>query len=230
MWALLLVLIVALFLLRKSREHFGLLVGTHDWWSTDTKRDDGYEIFSLYPNTCPINKPEFQAGLCYEKCRAGFYGVGPVCWAKTENVGIGKPIALEPCPKGWSNDGLTCRQPIKCATGLEFFKKGCEGGRVIGRLDNGGVCDWPEDRNELPNHLKETVTRRDPKTRRMIQVVVATHPDRVDGLCYKKCPKELPKHVPGMPYLCYKGDGLSYGRGVGAIPTMLRFGRLIRPF
>jgi hypothetical protein len=43
--------------------------------------------------TCPSNKPQFQAGLCYKPCPAGFKGVGPVCWryctkpdAKAEGV------------------------------------------------------------------------------------------------------------------------------------------------
>jgi hypothetical protein len=224
MWALLLVLIVVLFVLRKTREHFGLVVGTKDWWTTDTTTEEGREIFSMYPNTCTLPKTDFQLGLCYERCKPGFYGVGPICWAKTENVGVGKPIGLEPCPKGWANDGLTCRQPLKCESGLKFFTKGCEGGKITGRLDSGGVCDWPEDRNALPGHLKETQERKDARGRK-IRVVVATHPDRVDGLCYKRCPRELPKRVPGMPYLCYKGDGLSYSRGVGSIPPPLRIGR-----
>jgi hypothetical protein len=35
------------------------------------------------------------AGLCYTPCRAGFSGVGPVCW--------------QICPSGFHDDGATCR-------------------------------------------------------------------------------------------------------------------------
>jgi hypothetical protein len=31
--------------------------------------------------------------------------------------------------------------------------------------------------------------------------------------------------IPGMPYLCYKGGPLSYGRGVGDVPSLLRVAR-----
>jgi hypothetical protein len=48
------------------------------------------------------------------------------------------------------------------------------------------------------------------------------HVDRIDGLCYKKCPADKPNHIPGMPYLCYKGGDLSYDRGVGMIPPLFR--------
>lgn len=214
MWALLLVLIVSLFVFNKAREHFGLVVGTGSWgFTTDTDTSDGYEIFSTTPHTCPKNRPELDAGLCYERCREGYKGVGPVCWAITHSVGVGKPVGLEPCPDGWANDGLICREPIRCATGWDFFRKGCSGGRLRGRLNNGGVCDWPQDRRKLPMWLRD-----------------GAHPERVDGLCYKKCPEDKPNRVAGMPYLCYKGGPLSYGRGVGRVPSIVRIGRVWNPF
>lgn len=209
-------MIVLLFSLVKAREKFGLVLGGKDWYTTDTNTTDGYEIFSIWPNTCPPDKSELDAGLCYVPCREGYHGVGPVCWANTVNIGIGKAVGLEPCPAGWSNDGLTCREPIRCASGWDFFTKGCSGGRVRGRLNGGGICDWPSDRGNLPNWL---VDKSDPKNYK------ATHPDKVDGLCYKKCPSHLPQHFPGMPYLCYKGGPISYTRGVGSIPSMVRVGR-----
>jgi len=226
MWALLLVLIVLLFVFNKAREHFGLVLGTGDYgFTTDTKTNDGYEVFSTTPNTCPPDKPELDAGLCYERCREGFRGVGPVCWARTVGIGVGKPIGLEPCPSGWNNDGLICRQPLKwngCKS--RFFGLcvgGLEGGNLRGRLNSGGICDWPQDRGQLPSWL---VDKSDPKNYK------ATHPDRVDGLCYKECPKDFPRHLPGMPYLCYKGGPLSYGRGVGRVPSLVRVGRTWNPF
>lgn len=207
MEVLLFVLIVVLLLALRVKEHFTLKVGGPGWITTDDEAQGGTEIVSLTPNTCPPGK-ELQAGMCYDRCRAGYKGLVTVCWKETENIGIGVPVQLEPCPSGWTNDGLTCREPlkcepIKCATGLDFFKKGCSGGkcsggRVKGRLDNGGIC---------------------PKS----------HPDKIDGLCYKKCPKEggnpaFKEHLPGMPYLCGPPGPLSYDRGVGKAPAILRFG------
>lgn len=216
MYELLLALIVLMLALVKGREHFGLVVWTkNDWYTTDTDTTDGYEIFSTTPNTCPTDRSELDAGLCYVPCKVGYHGVGPVCWADSVSVGVGKPVGLEPCPAGWSNDGLICREPIQCASGWDFFTKGCWGGRLRGRLNGGGICDWPSDRGNLPNWLVDKSKKQ----------WVATHPDKVDGLCYKKCPDHLPKRIPGMPYLCYKGGPLSYGRGVGKIPSLARVGR-----
>ncbi len=182
----------------------------------------GTRLFStIFDNTCPTwlgdqSKTELDAGLCYQPCDSQYRGVGPVCWAETVNIGVGKPVGLEPCPAGWVNDGLICRQPIKCATGWKFFTEGCSGGRLKGRLDGGGICDWPSDRGNLPNWL---VDKSDPKNYK------PTHPEKVAGLCYKPCPKDKPRRVPGMPYLCFKGErGLSYGRGVGDVPPMFQIG------
>jgi hypothetical protein len=41
-------------------------------------------------------------------------------------------------------------------------------------------------------------------------------------LCYKKCPPDKPHHIPGLPYLCYKGGPLLYDRGVGSAPALFR--------
>jgi hypothetical protein len=159
----------------------------------------GFDIARLTPFTCPVNKPDLDAGLCYEKCRDGFRGVGPVCWANSQGIGVGTPVGLEPCPDGWNNDGLVCREPISCKSIGDCFSGrgcGCSGGNIRGRLNNGGVCPGPGGDE---------------------------YKDKVDGLCYKQCPTNLPVHLPGMPYLCYKGGALSYGRGVGQVPSILRF-------
>ena len=229
MYELLLALIVVMFAVVKGREHFGLRLWTaKHWFTTETEPSpgDGYEVASMGPNTCPPrnakHKTELQAGLCYEPCRAGFHGVGPVCWADSEGVGVGKPVGLEPCPAGWSNDGLICREPIYNDCSWKGLFGECwgrlRGGRLRGRLDGGGICDWPSDRGNLPSWLVDKSKKQ----------WVATHPDKVDGLCYKKCPKHLPVRIPGMPYLCYRGGPLSYGRGVGEIPPI--FSALNRSF
>lgn len=225
MYALLIALIGVLFLVVKAKETFILKIG-------DPRKDQdivalerqkpGYRIFATTPDTCPPGY-EYDAGLCYPPCEPGFNGVGPVCWAQTQSVGVGVPVGLEPCPAGWSNDGLTCREPLgwnsRCKRwslfGAEWWTGCATGGRVRGRLNNGGICDWPSDRGNLPGHL---VDKSDSKNYK------ATHPDKVDGLCYKKCPEDKPNRVPGMPYLCMKGNRLSYGRGVGKVPPLVGFG------
>jgi hypothetical protein len=217
MYALLIALIVVLYAMVKAKETFIFKIGNpmkdQDIVSLERQKP-GYRVFATWPDTCPAGF-EYDAGLCYPACEPGYKGVGPVCWAETTNIGVGKPVGLEPCPPGWSNDGLTCRQPIRCATGWKFFTEGCSGGRVVGRLNGGGICDYPSNRGELPSWL---VDKSNPKN------YIATHPDRVDGMCYKKCPADKPNHVPGMPYLCMKGDRLSYGRGVGKVPPIFAFG------
>lgn len=199
MYALLIVLIVVLFaavkLMESRREHMSAIKVGSSGVSTE-KDGPGYELVSFYPNTC-AQTDELQGLLCYPRCKPGFHGVGPVCWADSENVGIGTPVGLEKCPDGWSNDGLICREPLRCASGWKFFSEGCSGGRLKGRLNNGGVCPGPGGGNDRT--------------------------ERVAGLCYRKCPQHLPERIPGMPYLCYKGEGLSYGRGVGSVPPLIRF-------
>ena len=201
MYELLLGAIVILLIINYfPREHFSI---------------GGYEIVNIGPGfneiTCKPGR-ELDAGLCYPQCRAGYKGVGPVCWAETENIGIGTVIGLEDCPDGWRNDGLTCYQPITgggCSTHCDgnwdsndggFCHTRCEpiiGGGIKGRLDNGGKCPGP-------------------------QAGGGEHTDPVDSMCYRKCPSDKQFHVPGMPYLCYVGGELAYGRGAGKIPAMLR--------
>ena len=41
--------------------------------------------------TCPPDK-EYDAGLCYKSCRAGYKGAGPVCWGQA--------------PRGWVECGM----------------------------------------------------------------------------------------------------------------------------
>jgi hypothetical protein len=206
MYALLFVLIIVLFLFLKTREHFALGVKA-DGWPTLSDHPDGVQLFSTFPDTCPPGQ-EKDAGLCYVKCRSGYHGVGPVCWADSVNIGIGTPVGLEPCPDGWKNDGLICREPIYNDCSWKGLFGECwgrlRGGTLRGRLNNGGVCPGPGGGTD--------------------------HTEKISGLCYKKCPKDLPEHIPGMPYLCYIGGSLSYGRGVGKVPSILRLIRAYNPF
>lgn len=224
LWPVILAGAIVVYMLLRYRETFVLKYGNpfddEDLISFDPDTKGNFLISTRMDDTCPPStaphKTEMDAGLCYEPCEASYKGVGPVCWAETVNIGVGKPVGLEPCPAGWINDGLVCREPIKCGEGWAFFTEGCSGGRLKGRLDSGGICDWPADRGNLPDWL---VNKRDPKNYK------ATHPDYVEGMCYKQCPPDKPTHVPAMPYLCYKNvRGFSYGRGVGDMPPLFRIG------
>jgi hypothetical protein len=44
---------------------------------------------------------ENDAGLCYERCKSGYYGVGPVCWSKVPN-------GWTDCGMGAAKDKSTC--------------------------------------------------------------------------------------------------------------------------
>jgi hypothetical protein len=207
MWVLLLAMILVYLILIKSREHFlGFLpdavtaIPEYPFVTTDVNQSRGYEIYSATPNTCPRTHPELQDGLCYTRCRESYNGRGPLCEAQSQGVGVGIPIELEPCPDGWHTEGLICREPIRNDCSLRGLFRECwgrlVGGNLKGRLDGGGICG-----------------NRNGPTR--------DHPDRVNGLCYRKCPADKPHRIPGMPYLCYAGGDLVYGRGVGLIPKLV---------
>lgn len=212
MWFILIAVIAILLGMLKYRETFIMKYGNpfddEDLISFD-RGAKGTRFFSTTPDTCHSTKSDLDAGLCYEPCQDGYHGVGPVCWADTVNVGIGKVLIMRSCydsghrhsdGTAWDNAGLFCVERITCASGLEFFTKGCSGGRAAWKQF---TCDDYGDR------------------------------ENVDSLCYKKCPVKVKRdgteyswrHVPGMPYLCFDGSrGLSYGRGVGEIPPIIRFG------
>ena len=200
-YAILIGLIAILYWVVTMKETFVLKYGNpfndEDLVSTDPDAK-GTRLFGLTPDTCPCDKPENDAGLCYERCEEGYHGVGPLCWADTEQIKIGKVMLLQSCAEsgysGWTDTGLLCNQPIKCASGWAFFTEGCSGGNVRAKkLSCAGYG--------------------------------SRYPDEIGALCYEKCPPDKPRHVPGMPYLCFKGTrGLSYDRGAGTIPSLFKFG------
>jgi hypothetical protein len=191
MWAVLLVAILLAFLALKYRERFTVKYGNpfddEDLISFD-KDAKGTRIFSITPDTCPLNKPELDAGLCYEQCDEGYNGVGPVCWAKSKDIGIGIIPDLQ-----WYKEKTTSWGSVGCTRGRSFRFSGYDDCYEYDLWKARQVCS--EDR------------------------------ENIVGLCYRKCPKELPNRIPGMPYLCAKlTRGLSYGRGVGEVPPIFHFG------
>jgi hypothetical protein len=200
LWPVLVVGVAIVYSMLRLRETFVIKYGNpfdnEDLMSFEPGAK-GTRLFSTTPDTCPTDKSDYADGLCYEPCEDGYSGNGPVCWASTVRNGAGTISILRNCTEsgyaGWNDWGLVCHQPIKCATGLAFFKEGCSGGNVRAKQL---ACDAGSE-----------------------------YPDFVVGMCYKKCPKEKPTRVGGMPYLCYKGNrGLSYGRGVGTVPPLFHFG------
>jgi len=53
---------------------------------------------------CKENEDK-DGGLCYPKCRKGYYGVGPVCWGEAPHRWVG-------CGMGAAKDSKTCAQII----------------------------------------------------------------------------------------------------------------------
>ena len=136
----------------------------------------------------------FFVASCWEPCRDNYDGVGPVCWNHLTDIGVGIPVELEPCPDGWVNDGLTCRKPLgwnsECVYwdwGLFGYWTGCATGGQVVGRLNNGG------------------------------VCSGDHPDKIDGLCYRKCPPGT-EHVPGMPYVCRAPGEISYTRALTDCP------------
>lgn len=65
-------------------------------WKATTTRGVG-----AIPTECTGKDKD--AGLCYDKCPAGMYGVGPVCWQQ--------------CPAGYTNTGAHCTKPASYGRG-----------------------------------------------------------------------------------------------------------------
>jgi hypothetical protein len=227
------------------------------WWMSPMKFF-GQEVVSSAPNSCVGENGSLEGGLCYKHCRDGFHGFGVRCYANTYGIGIGTVVGLEPCPNGWNSTFLTCNEPITWDNcGFKDLFGTCwpkaSGGRIIGRLDNGGVCPGPQDFGdktirvddswvnayrrwkasyEKPDPVKGPDGKMESLSEALKQghktcedIAIAKegeHTEKIDGLCYRKCPADYPNHVPGMPYLCYKGGELSYHRGGGDIPPMFR--------
>jgi hypothetical protein len=167
---------------------------------------------------------EVDNGLfCMKKCRPGYDLRAGVCWIQSHNRGVGTAVELEDCPSGWHNDGLTCREPLKTVDngyynwswgkwGCHSGKSGCNfwgcsrcyktwivrlhttGGRVVGRLNNGGKCSGDRYKTEGMCY------RRCP----------ADKPVGRGFLCYANEINSI-----GMSYVPASRSKPSYGRGGG---------------
>ncbi len=74
------------------------------------------------PTDCPAGQDK-DAGLCYDKCKPGYVGVGPVCWSS--------------CPAGFRDDGAFCAKPEAYGRGAGYAiwsEDKC-------RAENNGSCE-----------------------------------------------------------------------------------------
>lgn len=244
MWDLLWIVLAAvgllLYTLLRVREHLVIKVGNpfkdEELISFD-RHAKGIRLIGFYPDTCPAHKPEFQNGLCYARCAPGYYGEGPVCWARTKNIGPGMFARLKPCEDsgykkkdGWIDMGLFCFKPPSCNTGsgydaVKVWNWKCTGGDTAFKQ-----AECPPGKEQAREYKKVaalaasgvTGTQQRILTQKAVEPNPNIYSDAVGGMCYKPCPKDMPNHILSAPYLCFKdsvGRGLSYGRGVGDIPA-----------
>ena len=226
-WPVIVVVAFAVYFALRYRETFVVKYGNpfdnEDLLSFDMEAA-GTRLISIWPDTCPLDRSEYDAGLCYPPCEDGYHGIGPVCWADTVNIRVGTMARLKSCSEmglgpEYRDDPLTCWKDLKCETGSgwDFFRFDqwkCSGPDLRGK---GLSC--PGNQPAFFSLLTSIASGSLEKPN------LNEYTDLVDGLCYRACPKDKPEHVPGMPYLCYKGtNGLSYGRGVGTIPPIFHFG------
>lgn len=68
------------------------------------------------PSACPNG--EKSGALCYPKCKRGFHGVGPVCWANAPHSGsYGRGVGeLMSCPRGRENNAGLCYERCRQGT------------------------------------------------------------------------------------------------------------------
>ncbi len=164
---------------------------------------------------------QYDAGLCYPTCAAGYYGVGPVCW--------------QSCPAGYTDDGAFCRRDARIigantsscpwydACGLTFAR-GCSQ-CPAGYANDGCTC-------RIDAHIFAKATY----GRSLGQVPNTcpggTHQD--GALCYPYCASGYYGVGPVCWQSCpagYTDDGAfcrkdaqiyakaTYGRGAGVVPT-----------
>ena len=135
---------------------------------------------------------EKDGALCYEPCRPGYVGVGPVCWARIDTVGngVGNIPDKGGCDGGQRDDGTSCWEDWKAhcrLTGLSLVDDSCFYG-----------CGC----------IKKTLFDR--------QYCSNPNQEKIGALCYDKCPPGM-SHPPGMPNQCRTDGELSYGRGAGNV-------------
>jgi len=110
----------AIFILKASFVFFSTVTA-----SASTLTDDFYwngsqygrGIGSVLVQRCDLKK-NIADGLCYESCRDGYDGKGPVCWQKQENYGRGSgKVRVSGCKRDEEKDAGLCYD--KCREGYD---------------------------------------------------------------------------------------------------------------
>ena len=253
---LLLGIIVILLGVLKTRETFVVKYGNpfdgEDILSFDPNAK-GTRLFSTTPDTCPLDRPVLDAGLCYKECEEGYHGIATTCWANTKDIGPGIMADFRNCTAKYEEGGmglddayidigLLCFKPLKCTSRCVSDKRD-----AFGRCwawDLRISCEGPDVKPKglkcpgrtfqltmLTDILGEGLGKLsealggDSSFGSKLKTDVNNFPDLVDGLCYRKCPEDKPNHITGFGYLCTKGErGLSYDRGAGTVPPLFHFG------
>jgi len=97
---------------------------------------DSYTRTAGQPLSCNSNE-DYDAGLCYTKCRQGYSGVGPICWQTpcpmdTTDIGVscekktygrGAGTVIYTCPTGQESDTGLCYE--NCAPGFHGIGPVC---------------------------------------------------------------------------------------------------------
>ena len=127
--------------------------------------------------------------LCYEPCKAGYTGVGPVCWANVTTIGngVGTIPQKGSCDNGQRDDGTSCWEDWKAHCRLTFLSL------VDDSCFSGCGC------------IKKTLFDRQ---------YCGDNQELNGALCCDKCPEGM-ERVPGMPNQCRTIGDISYTRGVG---------------
>ncbi|CBL44382.1 hypothetical protein HDN1F_07990 [gamma proteobacterium HdN1] len=185
------------------------------------------------PMSCGSQK-EYDAGLCYNACDAGYNGVGPVCWKQEASYGRGVGTIPHLCAAGEEMDAGLCYP--KCNAGFHGVGPVCWNdmpgsyGRGVGTIPSNiftGACPAGKENNaglcykycNAGYHGVGPVCWLDtPSYGRGVGTIPKTCAagEQLDaGLCYPKCSAGY--H--GVGPVCWTDSALSYGRGVGTIPN-----------
>lgn len=82
------------------------------------------KVYIGKPKTAGCGSKEYDAGLCYDKCKAGYNGVGPVCWGKV--------------PSGWVSCGMGAAKNSTTCASITFGQVAAVGNLALNVASFGG--------------------------------------------------------------------------------------------
>lgn len=98
-----------------------------------------YQKHDEHQSKCPDGE-DYDAGLCYPKCKEDYSGKGPVCWGN--------------CPSNFKDIGAFCEKPSSYGRGVGYFsQEKCESSDTHGAKENGceqsGLLWYPKCDNQF---------------------------------------------------------------------------------